>query len=335
MEGTKAQEELVAFHQHMEGEKKQVEEVVEQYNELVLEMVKAVGGQCSEQVAEAARVVVEHYNEPVQEMAKVECRKQVVVERYTYLVVDMMNKVVEEGCSGQGAEMTKVVVERCSKLVEEEVGVKVMVGGNQCVEEGVGVKGWDTLHMGEEEAGAKGWDILHMGEAEKELGKLEVGENAYSVELGEEVGNARGEVGILDSRQEMEVVGILDSRQGMAEVGMEVVAAVYSEQVGMEVGDIEKVDSRREVGRVVEEEGVVVEVQEMVMGVVVMEVEEMVMGVVVTVVEEMVMGVGARVVEVEVVMVMGVVVTEEEEEEEEEMAMVEGGLIAMVAEEGG
>lgn len=326
MEGTKAQEELVAFHQHMEGEKKQVEEVVEQYNELVLEMVKAVGGQCSEQVAEAARVVVEHYNEPVQEMAKVECRKQVVVERYTYLVVDMMNKVVEEGCSGQGAEMTKVVVERCSKLVEEEVGVKVMVGGNQCVEEGVGVKGWDTLHMGEEEAGAKGWDILHMGEAEKELGKLEVGENAYSVELGEEVG-------ILDSRQEMEVVGILDSRQGMAEVGMEVVAAVYSEQVGMEVGDIEKVDSRREVGRVVEEEEVVVEVQEMVMGVVVMEVEEMVMGVVVTVVEEMVMGVGARVVEVEVVMVMGVVVTEEEEEEE--MAMVEGGLIAMVAEEGG
>lgn len=42
MEGTKAQVELVAFHQDMEGEKKQVEAVLEQYNELVLEMLKAV-----------------------------------------------------------------------------------------------------------------------------------------------------------------------------------------------------------------------------------------------------------------------------------------------------
>lgn len=44
--------------------------------------------------------------------------------------------------------------------------IKVMVGGNQCVEEGVGVKGWDTLHMGEE--AVKGWDILHMEEEEEE-----------------------------------------------------------------------------------------------------------------------------------------------------------------------
>lgn len=142
MEGSKVEEELVAFHQHMEGEKEQVEVVVEQYNELVPEMV------------EAARVVVEHYNEPVWEMVKVECSE--------HLVGDMMNKVVEWGCSGQGVE-----VEWCSKLVEEEVGVKVMVGSIQYMEEGVGVKGWDTLHMEEEEVGVKVWDILHMGEEEK------------------------------------------------------------------------------------------------------------------------------------------------------------------------
>lgn len=45
--------------------------------------------------------------------------------------------------------------------------IKVMVGGNQCVEQGVEVKGWDTLHMGEEEAVVKGWDILHMEEEEE------------------------------------------------------------------------------------------------------------------------------------------------------------------------
>lgn len=158
--------ELLAFHQDMGGEKEQVEAVVEHYNELVLEMLKAVEGQCSEQLAEVATVAVEHYNEPVQGMVKVEYSKQAVVERHNYLVWDMMNKVVEEGCSGQGAEM-KVAVEQCSKPVEEEVVIKVMVGGNQCVEEGVGVKGWDTLHMGEE-AVVKVWDILHMEEEEEE-----------------------------------------------------------------------------------------------------------------------------------------------------------------------
>lgn len=148
----------------------------------------------------------------------------------------------------------------------------------------------------------------------RELEELEVEENAYSVELGEEVENAWGVVGIHDSRQEMEVVGIVDGRQGMVEVGivdgrrvmvevvMEVVAAEYNEQVGMGMGEIEKVDSRQEVGKVME--GVEVEV------------EEMLMGVVVTVVAEMVMGVGAR--------VMGVAV-----EEEEEM-VVEGEEIAMM-----
>lgn len=105
--------------------------------------------QCSEQVAEVATVVAEHYNEPVQGMVKVEYSKQGVVEKHNYLVGDTMYKV-EEGCSGQGAEM-KVVVGQCSKLVEEEVGVK----------------GWDTLHMGEEEAVVKGWDILHMEEEEE------------------------------------------------------------------------------------------------------------------------------------------------------------------------
>lgn len=110
-------------------------------------------------------MVVEHYNEPVQGMVKVEYSKQAVVERHNYLVWDMMNKVVEEGCSGQGAEM-RVAVEQCSKPVEEVV-IKVTVGGNQCVEQGVEVKGWDTLHMGEEEAVVKGWDILHMEEEEE------------------------------------------------------------------------------------------------------------------------------------------------------------------------
>lgn len=158
----------------------------------------------------------------------------------------------------------------------------------------------------------------------------EVEENAYNAELGEEVeemeevGNAGEAVGILDSRQGMGVVGnvgavgIVDSRQEMAEVGMEVVVAVYSQQVGKEVAEIEKVDSRQVVGRVMEEGvGVVVEA----------EVEEMVMGVEV---EEMVMGVGVTV--VEVVMVMGAV--ERVEEEEEETVMVEGEEMVMVAEEG-
>lgn len=113
-------------------------------------MVKAV---------EAARVVVEHYNELVWEM-KVECSE--------HLVGDMMNKGVEWGCSGQGVEKARAVVERCSKLVEEEVGVKVKVGSIQYMEEGVEVMGWDTLHMEEEEVvGVKEWDILHMGEEEK------------------------------------------------------------------------------------------------------------------------------------------------------------------------
>lgn len=101
MEGAMVQVELLAFHQDMGGEKEQVEAVVEHYNELVLEMLKAVEGQCSEQVAEVATVVVEHYNEPVQGMVKVEYSKQAVVE---------------EGCSGQGAEM-RVAVEQCSKPV--------------------------------------------------------------------------------------------------------------------------------------------------------------------------------------------------------------------------
>lgn len=125
--------------------------------------------------------------------------------------------------------------------------------------------------------------VVHNGELEE----LEVEENAYSVELGEEVENAWGVVGIHDSRQEMEVVEIVDGRRVMVEVGMEVVAAEYNEQVGMGMGEIEKVDSRQEVGRVME--GVEVEV----------EVEKMLMGVVVTEVAEMVMGVGARVVGVE------------------------------------
>lgn len=154
--------------------------------------------------------------------------------------------------------------------------------------------------------------VVHNGE----LKELEVEENAYSVELGEEVENAWGVVGIHDSRQEMEVVGIVDGRRVMVEVGMEVVAAEYNEQVGMGMGEIEKVDSRQEVGRVME--GVEVEVEKMLMGVVVtVVVAEMVMGVgarvvegvVVTVVVEMVMGAGARVV------VVGV-------EEEEEIAMM-------------
>lgn len=140
--------------------------------------------------------------------------------------------------------------------------------------------------------------VVHIGELEE----LEAEENAYSVELGEEVENAWGVVGIHDSRQEMEVVGIVDGRRVMVEVGMEVVAAEYNEQVGMGMGEIEKVDSRQEVGRVME--GVEVEV----------DVEKMLMGVVVTVVAEMVMGVGARVVGVE---------------EEEEM-VVDGEEIAMM-----
>lgn len=142
--------------------------------------------------------------------------------------------------------------------------------------------------------------VVHIGELEE----LEAEENAYSVELGEEVENAWGVVGIHDSRQEMEVVGIVDGRRVMVEVGMEVVAAEYNEQVGMGMGmgEIEKVDSRQEVGRVME--GVEVEV----------DVEKMLMGVVVTVVAEMVMGVEARVVGVE---------------EEEEM-VVDGEEIAMM-----
>lgn len=126
--------------------------------------------------------------------------------------------------------------------------------------------------------------VVHIGELEE----LEVEENAYSVELGEEVENAWGVVVIHDSRQEMEVVGIVDGRRVMVEVGMEVVAAEYNEQVGMGMGEIEKVDSRQEVGRVMEGVEVEVEVEKMLM-----------MGVVVTVVAEMVMGVGARVVGVE------------------------------------
>lgn len=114
--------------------------------------------------------------------------------------------------------------------------------------------------------------VVHNGE----LKELEVEENAYSVELGEEVENAWGVVGIHDSRQEMEVVGIVDGRRVMVEVGMEVVAAEYNEQVGMGMGEIEKVDSRQEVGRVME--GVEVEVEKMLMGVVVTVVAEMVMG---------------------------------------------------------
>lgn len=137
--------------------------------------------------------------------------------------------------------------------------------------------------------------VVHIGELEE----LEAEENAYSVELGEEVENAWGVVGIHDSRQEMEVVGIVDGRRVMVEVGMEVVAAEYNEQVGMGMGEIEKVDSRQEVGRVME--GVEVEV----------DVEKMLMG---TVVAEMVMGVEARVVGVE---------------EEEEM-VVDGEEIAMM-----
>lgn len=140
--------------------------------------------------------------------------------------------------------------------------------------------------------------VVHIGELEE----LEAEENAYSVELGEEVENAWGVVGIHDSRQEMEVVGIVDGRRVMVEVGMEVVAAEYNEQVGMGMGEMEKVDSRQEVGRVME--GVEVEV----------DVEKMLMGVVVTVVAEMVMGVEARVVGVE---------------EEEEM-VVDGEEIAMM-----
>lgn len=140
--------------------------------------------------------------------------------------------------------------------------------------------------------------VVHIGELEE----LEAEENAYSVELGEEVENAWGVVGIHDSRQEMEVVGIVDGRRVMVEVGMEVVAAEYNEQVGMGMGEIEKVDSRQEVGRVME--GVEVEV----------DVEKMLMGVVVTVVAEMVMGVEARVVGLE---------------EEEEM-VVDGEEIAMM-----
>lgn len=51
MEGAMVQVELLAFHQDMGGQKEQVEAVVEHYNELVLEMLEAVEGQCSEQVA--------------------------------------------------------------------------------------------------------------------------------------------------------------------------------------------------------------------------------------------------------------------------------------------
>lgn len=69
--------------------------------------------------------------------------------------------------------------------------------------------------------------VVHIGELEE----LEVEENAYSIELGEEVENAGGEEGIPDSRQAMEVVGnagvvgIVDGRRGMVEVRMEVSAA--------------------------------------------------------------------------------------------------------------